>query len=129
MTHLLSEGVFLLERLHEHIHDQVKMADVLSLFVSQTSQLVLVAQGSGFSQLCGTYVHVECSTEKWVGQCHITCMYEVTCFSYTHTHTQQRQFQVQGLSHFITFISSHRQQLVNRQSMLKLQSSTFRLNC
>ena len=89
MTHLLSEEVFLLESLHEHIHNQVKMAGVLSLFISQTSQLVLVAQGSGFGQLCGAYVHVECSTEKWVGQCHITCMYEeVTCLT-IRTHTAE----------------------------------------
>ena len=56
MTHLFSEEVFLLERLHKHIHDQVKMAGVPSLFVNQTSQVVLVAQGSGFGQLCGTYM-------------------------------------------------------------------------
>ena len=89
MTHLLSEEVFLLERLHEHIHDQVMMAGVLSLLVNQTSQVVLVAQGSGLGWLCGAYIHVECSTKKWVGQCHITCMYEeVTCSCYTHTHSR-----------------------------------------
>ena len=51
MTYLLSKEVLLLERLHEDLHDKVKMADVLSLFVDQTSQVVLVAQGSRFGRL------------------------------------------------------------------------------
>ena len=51
LTYILYENVFILKGLHEDLHDEIEMTDILPLLVNQVSQVIIIAQSTGLRRL------------------------------------------------------------------------------